>query len=84
MPPQSVRLLEAVVEPTGATGNGAPLTVKQRLATRKSRVQAAREIGVSPKTLTYWERDGRFPMKNMRERIVHFLGHNPWEHANSK
>jgi transcriptional regulator with XRE-family HTH domain len=52
--------------------------VKRRLETRKNRAQAAREMIVSLKTLTDWERDRRIPCKNMRERITYFLGYNPF------
>src|SRR5262245_397117 len=52
--------------------------IKRRLEIRKNRVQAAQELEVSLKTLTAWERDQRVPSKDMREKIMYFLGYNPF------
>jgi len=54
--------------------------IKRRLETRKSRVCCAREIGVSLKTLTDWERNRRAPIRGLRERISRFLGYDPFIH----
>jgi transcriptional regulator with XRE-family HTH domain len=52
--------------------------VKRRLETRKNRAQTARKMGVSLKTLTAWERDCRTPSTDSQERIIAFLGYDPF------
>jgi transcriptional regulator with XRE-family HTH domain len=53
--------------------------VKRRLEMRKNRGDCAREMGVSLKTLTDWERDRRSASKDMRSRIIEFLGCSPFD-----
>jgi len=43
---------------------------------RKTRLQCAKKMGVSIKTLCDWERGRRIPNKNMRDKIISFFGHN--------
>ncbi|HZL00859.1 MAG TPA: helix-turn-helix domain-containing protein [Caulobacteraceae bacterium] len=39
---------------------------------------AARTMGADPKSVWWWERDGRPPLVHMYPAIIAFLGYEPW------
>jgi len=56
---------------------GAKLRRRRReLALRRTDVAAS--LGVSPKSLMWWERDERPPFVNAYPKIIEFLGYEPW------
>jgi len=42
------------------------------------RIDAARLIGIDPKSLLWWERDAREPLERAWPSIIAYLGREPW------
>jgi DNA-binding transcriptional regulator YiaG len=43
------------------------------------RVSAAKVLGVSWKTLMWWERDEKCPFVHLYPAVIEYLGYEPWE-----
>ena len=55
---------------------------KQRFAQKMSAKECQRILGVDKSTLTKWEQGKHFPAREMRQRIVRFLGYDPFDEIN--
>lgn len=79
MPGVSLRLHTRRPDAQAAVGPslGAQL-VRRRRELGLTRTEAATELGVSWKTLMWWERNEREPFVSVYPAIIQFLGHEPW------
>ena len=76
--------VEAVLKahkPEIAAEHGETLGAQLRRCRRERghrRVDAARLIGIDPKSLLWWERDAREPLERSWPLVIAYLGREPW------
>jgi transcriptional regulator with XRE-family HTH domain len=72
----------ALLSPDSPENLGQSIT-RRRMELKKTRAQCAQELGVSVKTLADWEFNRRLPIRRFRERIIQFLGCDPFDFDSS-